>query len=73
MQRDPIVILKKKMLAEGTLTEDQFKKMDEEAKAAAQDAWDFADASPEPAPEELFTHVLNDAPASSSAYTEGGR
>lgn len=60
MQRDPIVLLKKKMLSEGTLTEAEYKKMDDDAKAVAQDAWDFADASPEPAPEELFTHVLTD-------------
>lgn len=62
MQRDPIVLLKNKMMSEGTLTEAEYKKMDDEAKAVAQDAWDFADASPEPAPEELFTHVLTDTP-----------
>ena len=63
MQRDPIVLLKKKMLSEGMLSEDDYNKMDGEAKAAAQDAWDFADASPEPGPEELFTHVLSDEQA----------
>ena len=60
MQRDPIVLLKTKMLADGMITEDDYKKMDDEAKAAAQAAWDFADASPEPSPEELFTHVLSE-------------
>jgi pyruvate dehydrogenase E1 component alpha subunit len=60
MQRDPIALLKKKLLDEKMLTEAEFDKMDADAKAAAQDAWDFADASPEPAPEELFTHVLNE-------------
>lgn len=60
MQRDPIVLLKTKMLADGMITEDEYNKMDDEAKAAAQAAWDFADASPEPSPEELFTHVLSD-------------
>ncbi|MEO8946716.1 MAG: thiamine pyrophosphate-dependent enzyme, partial [Gemmatimonadaceae bacterium] len=63
MQRDPIVLLKKKMLSDGMLTEDDYTKMDDEAKATAQDAWDFADASPEPAPEELFAHVLSGEPA----------
>ena len=66
MQRDPIVLLKKKMLSEGMLTEDEYKKMDDEAKASAQDSWDFADAAPEPAPEELFTHVLNESPESNA-------
>lgn len=60
MQRDPIVLLKTKMLAEKMITEDDYKKLDDEAKAAAQAAWDFADASPEPSPEELFTHVLSE-------------
>ena len=60
MQRDPIVLLKTKMLSDGMITEDAYNKMDDEAKAAAQAAWDFADASPEPSPEELFTHVLSD-------------
>ncbi len=62
MQRDPIALLKKKMLSDGVLSEDDYTRMDDAAKAAAQDAWDFADASPEPAPEELFTHVLTDSP-----------
>ncbi|MEO6865902.1 MAG: pyruvate dehydrogenase (acetyl-transferring) E1 component subunit alpha [Gemmatimonadaceae bacterium] len=67
MQRDPILLLKKKMMSDGMLTEDDYKKMDDEAKAAAQDAWDFADAAPEPAPEELFTHVLSGEPDSTGA------
>ncbi|MEO7104640.1 MAG: pyruvate dehydrogenase (acetyl-transferring) E1 component subunit alpha [Gemmatimonadaceae bacterium] len=74
MERDPIQLLKKKMLADGSLTEEHFATLDEEAKAAAQDAWDFADAAPEPAPEELFTHVLNDESATDTAgYAEAGR
>jgi len=63
MQRDPILLLKKKMLSNGMLSEDEYVRMDDEAKAAAQDAWDFADASPEPGPEELFSHVLSDGQA----------
>jgi pyruvate dehydrogenase E1 component alpha subunit len=70
MQRDPIVLLKKKMMSDGMLSEDDFNKMDEEAKASAQDAWDFADAAPEPAPEELFAHVLS---GESTFGAEAGR
>ncbi len=84
MQRDPIQLLMKKMIADGMLTDEEFTRLDDEAKAAAQDAWDFADAAPEPAPEELFTHVLADepaateapateAPATEPAYAEAGR
>lgn len=77
MQRDPIVLLKNALIADGALTEDDYNKMDEEARHIAQDAWDFADQSPEPAPEELFTHVLVDTtsddltPAGSSNATAG--
>lgn len=66
MQRDPLMLLKKKLIADGKITDDEYGKMDDEAKATAQDAWDYADASPEPAPEELFAHVLNDAPSDNS-------
>ena len=66
MARDPIVLLKQKMLSDGILTEAEYTKMDGEAKAAAQDAWDFSDSSPEPAAEELFTHVLYDGTSGTS-------
>jgi TPP-dependent pyruvate/acetoin dehydrogenase alpha subunit len=46
------------MKNEGILTDEEFAKMDDEAKQISQDSWDFADASPEPSPEELFTHIL---------------
>lgn len=74
MQRDPIQLLKKKMLTDGSLTDEQFATLDDEAKAAAQDAWDFADAAPEPAPGELFTHVFSDEPTTGTAgYAEAGQ
>ena len=34
--------------------------MEQEVKAIVQDAWDFADASPEPSPEALYEDVLVD-------------
>jgi pyruvate dehydrogenase E1 component alpha subunit len=48
------------MQADGQLAEGEFAKLDEEQKVIAQDAWDFADASPEPPLEELYTNVLVD-------------
>ncbi len=60
LQRDPIILLKDRLKADGVLTDDAFAKLDDEAKAAAQDAWDFADSAPEPQAGELFTHVLAD-------------
>jgi len=61
MKRDPIVLLHEKINAEGDLSEGDFAKIDEEAKAIAQDAWDFADASPEPPLSELWEDVLVDS------------
>ena len=60
MKRDPIVVLHDIMRTDGQLTDGEFAKLDEEQKAICQDAWDFADSSPEPALEELHTDVLVD-------------
>jgi pyruvate dehydrogenase E1 component alpha subunit len=58
MKRDPIMLLRMQMQEAGELTEDDLHAMDEEIKATVQDAWDFADASPEPPLEALFEDVL---------------
>jgi pyruvate dehydrogenase E1 component alpha subunit len=60
MKRDPILLLHDLMRSEGQLSDGEFAKMDEECKAICQDAWDFADASPEPPLENLMTDVLVD-------------
>ncbi len=61
MKRDPILLLHNMMYEDGEFTEGELKKIDDEAKAVAQDAWDFADASPEPPLEELYTDILVDS------------
>jgi pyruvate dehydrogenase E1 component alpha subunit len=58
MKRDPIVILHDIMRANNELSDGEFAKLDEEQKAICQDAWDYADASPEPPLENLYTDVL---------------
>lgn len=58
MKRDPILLLHNTMYESGELTEGEMHKLDDEAKSIAQDAWDFADKSPEPPPENLFTDVV---------------
>jgi len=60
MKRDPILVLHNRMYEAGELTEGEMHKMDDEAKAIAQDAWDFADASPEPPLDHLYTDVYSD-------------
>jgi pyruvate dehydrogenase E1 component alpha subunit len=61
MKRDPILVLREKMHADGELPEGELAKIDEEAKAIAQDAWDFAENSPEPPLTELHQDVFVDS------------
>ena len=51
----------------GQLTDDDFTKLDEEVKAVVQDAWDFADQSPEPPLEALYEDVLVDTTSDTHA------
>ncbi len=60
MKRDPILLLHNMMHEAGELTEGDLRKIDDEAKAISQDAWDFAEASAEPPLEKLYTDVLVD-------------
>jgi len=60
MKRDPIVVLHDSMRADEQLTDGEFAQLDADQKAICQDAWDFADASPEPPLEDLYTDVLVD-------------
>src|SRR3954464_6323707 len=61
MKRDPILLLHNMMYEAGELTEGEKTKIDDEAKAVAQDAWDFADSSPEPPLEKLYADVYSDS------------
>jgi pyruvate dehydrogenase E1 component alpha subunit len=57
MERDPIHILAQRIQTLGIATEDQLRALDDEAKVQVQDAVDFADASPFPAPETVSEYV----------------
>ena len=67
-KRDPINLFRATMQKEGSLTDADFERMDKDTKAVIQDAWDFADASPEPPIEALYEHVL--AESESDAMVE---
>jgi pyruvate dehydrogenase E1 component alpha subunit len=60
MKRDPITLLRTHMQEAGQLTDDQLQKLDEEIKAIVQDAWDFAESSPELPVEALYEDVYAD-------------
>ncbi len=57
MKRDPIMVLRMRMQEAGEIDDAGMSKLDEEVKAEVQDAWDFAEASPEPPLESLFEDV----------------
>ena len=57
-KQDPISILKVQLLANGALSEENYKKMDEEAVAVCNVAVEFAEASEEPELEDLYQDVL---------------
>lgn len=60
-ERDPIDHLRERIIEEGHADEDALKKIDREVKDIVADAAEFAQASPEPDPSELWTDVLVEA------------
>lgn len=60
-ERDPIDMVKNRLIEEGWATEDTLKSIDKEIKLIVSDAAEFAQTSPEPDASELYTDVLLDA------------
>ncbi|MDQ6829143.1 MAG: pyruvate dehydrogenase (acetyl-transferring) E1 component subunit alpha [Gemmatimonadota bacterium] len=60
MKRDPVSVLRSMMEQSDGWTDEDMTKLDDELKAICEDAWNFADASPEPPLEALFEDVLVD-------------
>jgi len=58
MKRDPIMVLRMRMQEDGEIDDAGMARLDEEVKAEVQDAWDFAENSPEPPLESLYEDVL---------------
>jgi pyruvate dehydrogenase E1 component alpha subunit len=59
-KRDPITVLKDYMEAHGEITDEDVARYDAEARQECEDAWQFADKSPEPPLEALTEDVLVD-------------
>jgi pyruvate dehydrogenase E1 component alpha subunit len=60
-ERDPIDRLRKVMIDEGVADEDALKSIDKDIRAVVNEAASFAQDSPEPDPEELYTDVFVEA------------
>lgn len=56
-ENDPIGIYRRYLLGNKIATEDELNKQDDLANRIVQKAVEFAEASPEPAPDELYAHV----------------
>jgi pyruvate dehydrogenase E1 component alpha subunit len=67
LKRDPIALLRAHMQEQGEISDEQLSALDEELKALVQDAWDFADQSPEPPPEALWEDVYVDTTSDTTA------
>ena len=57
-QQDPIILFKDALIAAGVLTDAAYEEMDERCRRIADESADFAERSPQPEPEELYTDVL---------------
>ena len=60
-ERDPIDMIRHRLLDEDWIDEADLKAIDKDIKAIVADAVEFAQTSPEPDPSELYTDVLLDA------------
>ena len=59
-KKDPILQLAQRMRQEGVIDQAGLDALEADVRAEVEDAAKFADESPDPAPEELMTHVLAD-------------
>ena len=56
-KRDPIAVWSERLIAEGLMSADDVKAMDQSVVEEIEDAYRFADEAPDPAPEMLFRDV----------------
>lgn len=56
-KRDPISVWSQKLIAEGVMSDDEIKAMDQQVVEEVEDAYKFADEAPDPEPDALFRDV----------------
>jgi pyruvate dehydrogenase E1 component alpha subunit len=69
---DPIAVLRDNLFAGGHLDQAGLEQMDTEARQIAQDATDFAEASPVPAPSSLYEHTWAEINENGRLFFDGG-
>ncbi len=72
-EQDPIKILRDRMMSADLLTQSELEAMDAEARAASEDAAEFADASPLPSPSTLYDHVYAEVNPHGRLFLDGRR
>jgi pyruvate dehydrogenase E1 component alpha subunit len=71
LKRDPIALLRAYMHERDEITEAEVAQLDAEVRAQCEDAWQFADASPEPALDALLRDVTIDGTADDGRHATG--
>ena len=61
--RDPIELLKVRMIEAGILTENEYEELNNKAVKISKEAADFAENSPEPAADEIYSDIYAESPA----------
>jgi pyruvate dehydrogenase E1 component alpha subunit len=72
MKRDPIAVLRAQMEQRGEWSDDKMAAIDSEVRAIVEDAWNFADESPEPPLEALTEDVYVDTTSDTATGTAAG-
>jgi pyruvate dehydrogenase E1 component alpha subunit len=72
-QKDPIRIYADLLAREGILSQEELEKQDEEVKRLSDEAAEFAESSPEPELEELYTDIYSTEDVNGRLYFDGRR
>jgi pyruvate dehydrogenase E1 component alpha subunit len=70
-EEDPIRVLKDKLFGAGVLDQDGLEEMDAEARRIASEAADFAEESPPPGPEALYSNVWAEVNPNGRLFFDG--
>jgi pyruvate dehydrogenase E1 component alpha subunit len=72
MKRDPITVLRAQMEQRGEWSDEKMSAIDDEVRAIVEDAWNFADESPEPPLEALTEDIYVDTTSDTTTGAAAG-